>query len=77
MPNVRAGNGGAVLAAEDTTAAKDAAGVKDATVEKDTTIENDTAVRIGGVEDLLEFVRDSLLAGPRPFSLAFHEQGLR
>lgn len=37
----------------------------------------DTSVAIGGVEDLLEFVRSSVLAGPRPFSFAFHERSLR
>lgn len=37
----------------------------------------DTRVTIGGVEELLEFVRSSVLAGPRPFSFAFHEQSLR
>lgn len=37
----------------------------------------DTSVAIGGVEELLEFVRSSVLAGPRPFSFAFHEQSLR
>lgn len=37
----------------------------------------DTSVTIGGVEELLEFVRSSILAGPRPFSFAFHEQSLR
>lgn len=37
----------------------------------------DTAVAIGGVDELLEFVRSSVLAGPRPFSFAFHEQALR
>lgn len=36
-----------------------------------------TRVTIGGVEELLEFVRSSVLAGPRPFSFAFHEQSLR
>lgn len=36
-----------------------------------------TAVAIGGVDELLEFVRSSVLAGPRPFSFAFHEQALR
>ncbi|CAN0498228.1 unnamed protein product, partial [Ectocarpus sp. 12 AP-2014] len=35
----------------------------------------DTGVAIGGVDELLEFVRTSVLAGPRPFSFAFH-QGL-
>ncbi|CAM9214177.1 unnamed protein product [Ectocarpus fasciculatus] len=37
----------------------------------------DTRVAIGGVDELLEFVRSSVLAGPRPFSFAFHEQSLR
>eukprot|EP00752_Nemacystus_decipiens_P009129 g8153.t1 len=37
----------------------------------------DTSVAIGGAEELLEFVRNSVLAGPRPFSFAFHEQSLR
>eukprot|EP00904_Undaria_pinnatifida_P007514 jgi/Undpi1/3893/HiC_scaffold_16.g07261.m1 len=37
----------------------------------------DTSVAIGGVEDLLEFVRSSVLAGPRPSSFAFHERSLR
>lgn len=37
----------------------------------------DTSVAIGGVEDLLEFVRSSVLSGPRPFSFAFHERSLR
>lgn len=37
----------------------------------------DTSVTIGGVEELLEFVRSSVLAGPRPFSFAVHEQSLR
>ncbi|CAM9141109.1 unnamed protein product [Ectocarpus sp. 4 AP-2014] len=37
----------------------------------------DTGVAIGGVDELLEFVRTSVLAGPRPFSFAFHEQSLR
>lgn len=37
----------------------------------------DTSVAIGGVEELLEFVRSSVLAGPRPFSFAFHERSLR
>lgn len=36
-----------------------------------------TSVAIGGVEELVEFVRSSVLAGPRPFSFAFHEQSLR
>ncbi|CBN76987.1 Thioredoxin reductase [Ectocarpus siliculosus] len=35
-----------------------------------------TRVAIGGVDELLEFVRTSVLAGPRPFSFAFHEQSL-
>ena len=37
----------------------------------------DTSIVVGGVEELLEFVRSSVLAGPRPFSFAFHEQSLR
>lgn len=37
----------------------------------------DARVSIGGVDELLEFVRTSVLAGPRPFSFAFHEQSLR
>ncbi|CAM9201887.1 unnamed protein product [Laminaria digitata] len=50
-----------------------AVGAEDLSV--DTTVE--TSVAIGGVEDLLEFVRSSVLAGPRPFSFAFHERSLR
>lgn len=41
------------------------------------TAATDTSVAIGGVEELLEFVRSHVLAGPRPFSFAFHEQSLR
>lgn len=37
----------------------------------------DESVTIGGVEDLMEFVRTSVLAGPRHFSFAYHERSLR
>lgn len=42
---------------------------------KDVPIED--TVAIGGVEDLLEFVRSSVLAGPRPLSIGFHKRSLR
>ena len=35
------------------------------------------SVPIGGAEELLTFVRTSVLAGPRPYSFAFHERSLR
>ena len=35
------------------------------------------SVPIGGAEELLAFVRTSVLAGSRPYSFAFHEQSLR
>lgn len=37
----------------------------------------DPSIAIGGVDDLMDFVRDSVLAGPRPFSFGFHEKSLR
>lgn len=39
--------------------------------------ESGESVPIGGVEDLMEFVRTSVLAGPRHFSFAYHERSLR
>lgn len=41
------------------------------------TLGGDESVPIGGVEDLMEFVRTSVLAGPRHFSFAYHERSLR